>query len=426
MNNQCELPMVSVEEAQQIVLDSVNRLGAQRVPLLDAVGRVLAEDVVSDIDITPFNNAAMDGFALKSADIEGATKESPIEVDVIDEVPAGAYFEGTLQAGQAVRIMTGAPVPASADTVVKYEIVDYLGGTGRAGTRVAFSEPSPVNKNIRMAGEEVAAGQAGLHAGDVLKCAGAGLAAECGAVEVSVFKKPRVGVIALGSELVGPETVPQKGQIRDGNSFALAASIAAAGALPVIMPVVADDAAAIEAALLSAVGECDFVITSGGASNGDYDHIKDVVSSVGQLKLTLMNMKPGKAVTFGLVEGVPVLGVPGNPAAALCVFEMLARPALLKMQGYLQVFRTTVQAVLGKRCKKKDTRRTFVRALLERNDKGDLVATPVGSQSSGVFGALQAAGCLLVLPEGVREQGYVDEGTPVECIPFGVEEGVVL
>lgn len=418
--------MVSVEQARDIVLQAVEQLGTERVSLLESIGRVCAHDVATDIDISPFAHAAMDGFALKSASLKNATPGTPVTLKVVAEIPAGSTYEGSLEPTECVRIMTGAPVPSCADTVVKYEIVSYGQGDGMTGSLVTFSAPSAKGENIREAGEELKAGMVALHQGEVIQPAGVGFLASCGVLTVEVYKRPTVAVIALGSELVAPDVLPKAGQIRDGNSFAIGACVQAAGGIACLYPICKDDKTAITEVVKKAAQTCDFVITTGGASNGDYDYIKDVVNENGTVYMTLVNMRPGKAQTFGLVDHTPVFGLPGNPAAAYCGFEMLIRPALRKMQGFSALERPRVWARLTKDQKKKDPRRIYLRASLERDSEGDLVVVPAKKQSSGLFGALQQGSCLAILPEGVPESKKVDANTLVSCVLLQVEEGVVI
>jgi len=249
-----------------------------------------------------------------------------------------------------------------------------------------------------------------------------GFLASCGVMAVPVYKKPRVAIVAIGSELVEPPALPTPGKIRNSNSYALAACALAAGAVPTMLPIVEDTREALAAAVDAATRAYDFVVTSGGASNGDYDFIKPVVEELGELLLTNVNMRPGKAQTFGLVNGTPVFGLPGNPAAAYCGFELIVRPALRKMQGFLAYGRPVVQARLARDVKKRDPRRFFVRATLSRDGEG-LVATPDKNQSSGSFGVLQRSTCLVVLPEG---SGPKAAGEVVDCLLLDVPEGIVL
>lgn len=418
--------MVSIDAGRTIVLDAVEALDVECVQLVDAVGRVAAQDLKSDIDITPFAHAAMDGFALKADQIAAASKEEPIVLKVIAEVPAGSTYEGDIAADECVRIMTGAPLPACADSVVKYELVDYCGGDGREGSRVAFIEPTKERSNVREAGEEIACGEVAICAGEVIRAAGVGFLASCGITEVPVYRRPKVVIISIGSELVEPDVKPGSGQIRDGNAYALAACVKEAGGVPTIYPIVKDDFVAIRDAVVLGLQDHDLVVTSGGASNGDYDFIKDVIEQLGDLKMTLVNMRPGKAQAFGLVEGVSVLGLSGNPAAAYCGFELFARPVLRKMQGFSTFERPKVKAILASDRKKKDARCLLLRAHLEEDGDGHLLAIPAKNQNSGLFSTLQRGTCLAILPEGVPEGGRVLAGTEVDCMLLDVEEGTVI
>lgn len=417
--------MTSVEEALECVLSHVKLLEIETVPLLESVGRVAAKDLVSDCDITPFDHSAMDGFAVRREDLINASKDNPVVCRVIAEVPAGSTYTGPIRAGEVVRIMTGAPVPADADAVVKYEIVDYLDGDGRKGSNVSFSQPAKKDENIRMKGEEISQGEVAVSSGEVISAAGVGFLASCGVVEVPVYRRPRVAVVPIGSELLSPEKPLEAGCIRDSNSYAMAACVSQAGGIPVRLPIVPDDEENLASVIKQAAQEFDFIITTGGASNGDYDFIKPVVEQLGELYLTLVNMRPGKAQTFGLVDGTPVFGLPGNPAAAYCGFEVLIRQALRKMQGYTAFQRPTIKARLVGNRKKKDPRRIYLRAVLSRDENGELVVTPAKNQSSGLFSTLQRANCLAILPEGA-EVNPVPDGTMIECVLLEVEEGTVI
>lgn len=415
--------MISLEDARALVLSRVELLDAEEVGILEVIGRVAAEDLKSDIDIAPFAHSAMDGFALRAAQLSGACAESPIELKVIAEVPAGSYYDGTIGDDQCIRIMTGAPLPKAADAVVKYEIVSVVEGDGREGSRVAFSRQASAGDNIRAAGEEAKAGEIIVRTGEVIHSAGVGFLAGCGVTRMKTYRRPKVAIIATGSELVEPTEVPTQGKIRNSNSYALAACAIDAGAIPVVLPIAADDFEGLKAAVMAAAADCDFVITSGGAANGDYDFIKKVVDSAGELLMTTVNMRPGKAQTFGIVNGTPVFGLPGNPAAAYLGFEMIIRPALRKMQGYSHFERPHVQARLTAPIKKKDPRRIFDRATLTKNPAGEYEVTPAKNQSSGLFGPIQRSNCFVVLPEGPKS---CEVGDVMDCVLLDIPEEVVL
>lgn len=415
--------MISLEQAKALILENMPILPHEEVPLLEVVGRVSATDLMSDIDIAPFDHSAMDGFVLYAADIAQASEEVPSILEVVGELAAGDVFEGSINHGQCVRIMTGAPIPEGVDAVVKYEIVDVVSGDGKVGSLVAFKRPTSAKSNIREAGEEALAGQRVVEAGEVIGTAGVGFLASCGVLSVPTYRRPRIAIIAIGSELVEPNEVPSPGKIRNSNSYALAACAQKAGALVTILPIVEDTMDALIKQVRDATQEYDCVITSGGASNGDYDFIKPVVEQLGKLFITTVNIRPGKAQTFGLVGTTPVFGLPGNPAAAYVGFEMLVRPALRKMQGYTHFDRPIIKAHLSQDMKKNDARRIFLRSTLSKNDKGEYVVVPAKNQSSGLFGVIQRSNCMAVMPEGLDSR---TKGSLIDCILLDVDEEINL
>ncbi len=415
--------MIPLEQAQELVRSHVSLLDVETVSLLDASGRIAAADLRSDMDVSPFAHAAMDGFALHAASIAQASEDTPVDLEVIAEVPAGGSFEGSIGKTQCVRIMTGAALPADADAVVKYELVDYQGGDGMPNSRVRFSAPTPVRSNIREAGEEAKEGEVVLRKGELIKSAGVGFLAGCGVMEVPVYRRPRVAIVSIGSELVPSSERPGPGCIRNSNGYALYACAREAGALPTMLPIVPDSMEALTATLKEACANFDFVVTSGGASDGDFDFIKPAIEALGTLYMTTVNIRPGKAQTFGVVEGTPVFGLAGNPAAAYIGFEMIVRPALLAMQGHSCLERPRLSARLTKDKKKKDPRRLLLRATLTRGEDGVLEVTPAANQSSGLFGVIQRSNCVAVLPEG---EHTAHAGDMLDCILLDVAEGVVV
>ncbi len=415
--------LVALEEAQNLVLSHIRPLETETVPILDSVGRIAAADLISDIDVMPFAHAAMDGFALRAAQIADASAESPVALKVIAEVAAGDAFTATFGDDECVRIMTGAPLPPDADAVIQYEIVSVVSGDGLPGSTVAFTAPTKLRNNVREAGEEAHEGEVIVRSGELIGTAGVGFLASCGVREVPVYRRPRVAIIAIGSELVPADERPPFGKIRNSNSYTLAACTQAAGGIPTILPIVSDSLEDLTAEIKRAVESYDFVVTSGGASNGDFDFIKPAVEQLGDLLLTSVNMRPGKAQTFGLVSGVPVFGLPGNPAAAFCGFELIIRPALRKMQGMTALHRSTIRARLTDAVRKKDPRRIYLRSTFSKTSDGAYVVTPAKNQSSGSFGVIQRSNCLAILPEG---SGSCEAGDEVSCILLDVPEEVVL
>ncbi len=415
--------MISLEEARELVTSKMKPMPVETVPVLDAVGRVCAREVRSDIDVSPFAHSAMDGFALRASELEGASKDAPKVLKVVGAIGAGDVFGGSIGAGECVRIMTGACLPDDADAVVKYESVDYKGGDGGTGSEVAFDAPAKVGDNVRAAGEEAKAGEVVVRPGEVVSCAGVGYLASCGALQIDTYARPRVAVMATGSELVPPSEVPGPGHIRESNAYAIAACIRAAGAEAAMLPIVKDDYDELARAVKSAASQFDFVITTGGAANGDFDFIKKVVASEGELLMTLVNMRPGKAQTFGFVDGTPVFGLPGNPAAAYCGFEMIIRPALRKMQGYTHLEHPCVTARLTQDVRKRDPRRIFLRSTLTKGADGGYDVTPASNQSSGLFGVIQRSNCMAVMPEGLESKKAGDE---LRCVLLDIPEEIEL
>lgn len=415
--------MISIEEAREVVLSHVKALPVETVPLLEALGRVAAAPQASDIDVAPFAHSAMDGFALKASQIADATEGNPVHLKVIAEIGAGSVYEGPIAPDECVRIMTGAELPAAADAVVKYEVVGVVSGDGKPGSVVSFASPCGEGSNVRAAGEEAKAGEVVLEAGDVLKAAGMGCLASCGVLEVQTFKRPCVAIMATGSELVPPSEVPGPGHIRESNARAMAACILEAGGIPDVLPIVPDTYDDLRVAVTEAAKTHDFVITTGGAANGDYDFIKQVVRDAGEVYMTQVNMRPGKAQTFGCVAGTPVFGLPGNPAAAYCGFQMLIRPALRKMQGYTALEFPRIKAQLAQDVKKKDPRRILLRSTYEKMPDGRYVVTPAKNQSSGLFGVIQRSNCMAVIPEGLES---LSKGDEVFCILMDVPEETIL
>ena len=418
--------MIVLEEAQGIILGRVSPTPAVEVPAWRAVGLPLAGDAPSDIDLAPFAASAMDGYAVRAADLAAASKDAPVELSVAGHEAAGHVLTGSVASGRAVRIMTGAPVPEGADAVVKYEVVEVSGGdgSGNEGCTAVFRAPAKPGENIREAGLEAHRGEAVMVAGEVVTPAGAGLLASAGHPTVAVHRAPRVGVISLGTELVDPAAVPARGQIRDANGPALMASAAAAGAEPVFYGIAADDEAQIAALFERAAAECDLVVTSGGASAGDYDYVTALVRREGEVLFDRISMRPGKAITFGMLHGVPFLGLSGNPAAAYVGFEMLARPAIRKMLGFPPAPRPVQMARITHDVRKRQPRRFFDRATVSRDPAtGELLVTGAPTQNSALLGDLHRGNALLVVPEGPA--GYA-EGDVVPCVRYDIDEGTVL
>jgi molybdopterin molybdotransferase len=410
--------MIGVDEARRAVLSGITRLDEEDTDLLGALGRVLARRVVSDIDVAPFDNSAMDGYAVRSADIAEASEGAPVSLDVVEHVPAGAVPARPVGHGQASRIMTGAPMPEGADAVVMVEYTRSLAAEGGAGGVVGIERPVERGENVRLLGEDVRKGQVVLAEGEVVDSAAVGLMAATGTPRPHVFRRPRVAVVSTGDELVPISESPGPGRIRNSNAWSLSAQVLAAGGIPERLPIVGDTEDETRAALERA-GEFDAMLSTGGVSVGDFDVVRDVLATLGEMSFWKVAMRPGAPLTFGHIDGTPFFGLPGNPTSSMVSFELFARPALRLMQGHATIDRPLVRAVLTHDVKKKADRRYFLRGRLAAKDGGYEVAL-TGSQSSALLTSMHQADCLCVFTEG---EPTFPAGTVVDCMRLDVEEG---
>ena len=387
--------MISPVAARAHVLDRVPTLEPAAVPLTEAVGCVTAEAVTAGDPIPAFDNTAMDGYALRSADVAGADEATPAALEVIGTLAAGSAERPEVGPGQAVRIMTGAPVPPGADAVVMVELTER-DGDDRVRVRTAV----PEGNHIRLVGEDVQAGDVVVDEGTVLTPAHIGVLASVGREAVTVRRPPRVGVLSTGDELVTAPAPLAFGQIRDSNRPMLLAEVADSGFVAVNLGTAPDDEAVLRAALADAVATCDAVVTSGGVSVGDFDLMKQVLDDLGDMAWMQIAIRPAKPFAFGLVDGTPVFGLPGNPVSALVSFELFARPALRSMMGHPRLDRPRVQAVavadLGRRA---DGKTHFVRVVASYRD-GAFHVAPVGGQGSHHLTAMASANALAVVEDG--------------------------
>ena len=396
--------MLDVEEALERIMTFFVPLPAVDVPLLEALGQVLAVPLVAPISIPPLDNSAMDGYALRAADIVQAGGNSPADLRVIGHIPAGTVSDQTVEPGTALRIMTGAPIPDGADTVVAFEDTDEVerrdagGSMEKVGVRLA----AEIGENIRPAGEDVQQGSIVLESGTVLRASELGVAASLGMETVPVIRRPVVAVLATGDELLEPGEAHQPGKIYNSNNYSVAASVSACGGVPRVIGVARDTEASVEEALLLAL-DADMVITTAGVSKGDYDFVKDVLANRGEIALWSVRMRPAKPLAFGALDApggrrVPHLGLPGNPVSALVAFEQFARPAIRKMMGKELTPRPTVQAILDDPINNYDGRRVYARVVVYR-ENGEYRARLTGNQSSGVLTSMARANGLAICPD---------------------------
>jgi len=407
--------MISVEEALDKVLSCVEVLGREEKPILECLGQVLDEDVYSSIDVPPLDNAAMDGYAIKAESILGASESSPRFLDVIGEVSAGAISEQEVRPGTALRIMTGAPLPGGADSVVRFEDTDEARRSQRPLTQIGILKQIPQGRNVRRAAEDISRGQLVLAKGISLRPVEIGVLASLGKSTVAVIRRPVVAILATGDELVEIDQPLPAGKIYNSNTFGIAAQVSRYGGMPKILGIARDRVEEIEAKVKQAL-DSDMLITSGGVSKGDYDFVKDVLAKQGQISFWTVRMKPGKPLAFGVIEGdgkrVPHLGLPGYPVSSMITFEVLARPAILKMMGKKNLSKPMVTAIVENRVENTDGRRVFARAVVRR--EGDRYHAHLsGPQGSGILTSMARANGLLIVPEDVDT---VEEGEMVEVI----------
>ena len=388
--------MLGVSEASGRILAEIRPLAAEKVSLRAALGRVCAEDILATVTMPPWSNSSMDGYAVRSADITPVMKGEPVTLRVVGTIAAGERAERPLKRGQAMRIMTGAPVPGGADSVIRKEDTD--GGA----QKVEIREARDVWKNIRQAGEDFQRGDLLAKRGTSIKPALMGVLASNGVATVNVFRRPRVAIISSGNELVDiddfDEVIAAR-RIINTNSYTLDALTRVAGGVPVDLGIAADTRASLRKKLEKA-RDCDLIITSAGVSVGDLDYARDVFAALGgKQRFWKVKMRPGAPLAFGMLKHIPWLGLSGNPVSAMVSFELFIRPALRKMQGYTNFFRRTLTVTLEEEVKIAAKLTHFLRALVTRKEDGTFVARLTGLQSSGALTSMTKANALLIVPE---------------------------
>ncbi len=396
--------MLSVAEALARVLDDFKTLSSEWIPAESVVGRVLAEPISSTIDLPPFANSSMDGYAVRADDVRGATRHAPVSLKVIGDIPAGMNPTVGIGKGTAMRIMTGAKLPPGADAVVPVEATDNapiaIGGV--TPDQVSIFESVQAGAYVRSIGEDVRAGDVIFKTGAITRPYDVGALAALGVRKVSVVRRPRVAIFSTGDELVNIDQALGPGQIRDINTHALSALIKKYGGEPLMLGVLRDDVNAVHRVLIDAVDQkADVIISSAGVSVGAYDVVKSAVERDGSLNFWKVKMRPGKPFAYGKVRGVPYFGLPGNPVSAIVGFEIFVRPALLKLGGYSRVAKPMVNVVVDETLRS-DGRETYLRAIVTR-DGDHYIARSAGGQGSNIVSALTRANALLVIPEDVTE-----------------------
>jgi molybdopterin molybdotransferase len=416
--------LISVEQALEKVLEHVEVLGSEEAPILGCLGQVLAEDVFAEINIPPLDNSAFDGYAVKAADTKGASRKSPRILRVIGTAVAGSVSEAKVEAGTAVRIMTGAPIPKGADAIVRFEDTNRSEGDS---SKVSILAEVIIGQEIRRVGEDIAKGTLVLKKGTLIRPAEVGALASLGLSSVKVIRRPVVAILATGDEIVDITQSLPKGKIYNSNSYSLAALVTRYGGIPKILGIAAD----VEDSLINRLHlglDADMLVTSGGVSLGDYDIVRDVLAKEGEMVFWRVRQKPGKPLAFGmipaLVEGggvkkIPLFGLAGNPVSAMINFELFARPAMLKMMGHKKLDKPVIEAIMEEPIKNTDGRRIFARAVVQKRG-GKYFARLTGPQGSGILTSMTLANGLVIVSEdkpGVKK----GDSVPVIMLDWGEE-----
>jgi molybdopterin molybdotransferase len=419
--------MLSVEEALQKILDEVDALEEETVPILESLGQVLAEDIKSDINVPPLDNSAMDGYAVKYQDTLGAGEKTPKFLKVIDTVMAGSISRKEVTSGTAVRIMTGAPVPKGADSVVQFENTDddkrKESALDRPVTRVGILSEAKSGLNVRKAGETISKGAIALKKGIVLRAAEIGMMASLGHGRVKVIRRPVVAILSTGDELVELGKPLPEGKIHDSNAYSIASLVRRYGCVPRMLGIARDNEESLVSKLKQAEG-ADMLLTTGGVSMGDYDMVKDILDRDGEMVFWKVRVKPGKPLAFGKIKGknksIPHLGLPGNSVSCMVSFELFVRPALLKMMGKKNFDKPAVEAILEDDVKNDAGRRIYDRAIIERRD-GHYYARLTGPQGSGILTSMSLANGLVIISE---DRKTVKKGETVQALMLDWNEEV--
>jgi molybdopterin molybdotransferase len=392
-------PPLAAGEAARRILAEVRRQPALRVPLDDALDSVLAEDIVSPLDIPPWANSAMDGYAVRGDDVAGASPERPVRLPVVEHIPAGAFPTRSLGPGESARIFTGAPVPDGCDTVVRQEDTDL------GAHRVTIVSDRDRGSNVRPAGEDIRRGATVLSAGTVLGAAQLGVLASLAVAHPLVYRRPRVAILGGGDEIVDvdrPEEILSGRKIASSNTHTLVAMVRKAGGEPVNLGIARDTPESLREHLGRAL-DCDLLVTSAGISVGEHDYVRAVLDELGgQQRFWRIRMRPGAPVGFGQVSGIPWIGLPGNPVSTMVTFELFVRPAIRKMSGHALPFRRSVPVVLAESISLTPKLQHFLRGIVSFGS-GPASARLTGPQGSGLLTSMARANALLLIPEGQLE-----------------------
>ena len=397
--------LTSLHDAQKIVLDATAVLGLEKISILDTLGRTLGEDIVAERDNPPWDNSAMDGFAVRWEDIaQEHAIQKPVTLAVIEDVPAGRMPSRMVGAGQAIRIMTGAPVPQGADTVLKVEDTEHTPDT------VRVFKPEPRGSNIRPCGEDVKKGERIIARGTRIRPGEAGMLAVLARSFVFVYQRPRVAILSTGDELADLDERFSEEKIINSNSYGIAASVQEAGGIPLLLGIARDTQASLKEKITQGLN-ADILVLSGGVSMGDYDFTKAVFQEIGaEMNFWKLAIRPGQPLAFGKIQGKLAFGLPGNPVSSMVTFEQLVRPAMLKMGGCRSYGRPLVDAVFQEKFSKRTDRRHFLRGVLTR-EEGVFKVRTTGDQGSGILTSMVKANCLIDVPTEVERLNPGDRVT---------------
>lgn len=388
--------LTPLEEAQRIVLEAASPLGMEKVSILETLGRVLGEDIVAQRDNPPWDNSAMDGFAVRYDDLKQEQAiAKPVELTIIEDVPAGKMPTKTVGHGQAIRIMTGAPIPKGADTVLKVEDTEHT------PTSVRVFKPEPRGSNIRPQGEDVKKGECIIAQGTPIRPGEAGMLAILAKSFVRVYQQPRVAILSTGDELADLDERFSEEKIINSNSYGIAAAVREAGGIPLLLGIARDNPADLKEKISHGLN-ADILVLSGGVSMGDYDFTKAVFKELGaEMNFWKLAIRPGQPLAFGKIQGRLAFGLPGNPVSSMVTFEQLVRPAMLKMGGQRSYGRPVVQAEFQEQFSKRTDRRHFLRGVLTR-EGGTFRVRTTGDQGSGILTSMVKANCLIDIPTEVE------------------------
>jgi molybdopterin molybdotransferase len=400
---------LSAAEAAQRILDEVRRQPTLRIPLDDALGSVLADDVVSRLDIPAWTNSAMDGYAARGSDVRGASESQPVRLRVVEQLPAGHFPSRSIGPGECARIFTGAPLPEGADSVIRQEDTD--GGADF----VTILKDRDVGVNIRRAGEDIRRGSTVLHSGAELGPAQLGVLASLAVAHPLVYRRPRVAILGSGDEIVDidqPEAILSGRKIASSNTHTLVAMVRQAGGEPVNLGIARDTPESLRDHLTRA-RDCDLLVTTAGISVGEHDYVRAVLEQLGgELRFWRLRMRPGAPVGFGLLGEKPWIGLPGNPVSTMVTFELFVRPAIRKMMGHALPFRRSVRVTAAEPISVKPRLQHFLRGVVTEGRSGP-EARLTGPQGSGILTSMVQANALLITPEG---QFDTPAGTPLDAL----------